>query len=273
MEELRHDHEEGAAKAADFRTDDDVVFPHALQQFAQTTLIHLFGAADGLADPFVHLQVVFLAKSFDFVALVLDRLAIGAYANISVYHFCTEDTKSTDTTCQPNPARVLLTDACRAYLCLKKRSMELQEFIKSHFAQDLSHWLIILFVCFLLPVFAALFDLWTGVDAAKANKERISSHALRRTVSKIVDYLRVIIFGLFIDVLGLFFSWYLLPYCVIICTLGILLIEGKSVIENLRRKKSHAAEVLDMVEEIIRAASKQDAERIIKRLKEKEEKI
>ena len=150
--------------------------------------------------------------------------------------------------------------------------MELQEFIKSHFAQDLSHWLIILFVCFLLPVFAALFDLWTGVDAAKANKERISSHALRRTVSKIVDYLRVIIFGLFIDVLGLFFSWYLLPYCVIICTLGILLIEGKSVIENLRRKESHAAEVLDMVEEIIRAASKQDAERIIKRLKEKEEK-
>lgn len=155
----------------------------------------------------------------------------------------------------------------------QKSSMELQEFIKSHFAQDLSHWLIILFVCFLLPVFAALFDLWTGVDAAKANKERISSHALRRTVSKIVDYLRVIIFGLFIDVLGLFFSWYLLPYCVIICTLGILLIEGKSVIENLRRKKSHAAEVLDMVEEIIRAASKQDAERIIKRLKEKEEKI
>ena len=93
--------------------------------------------------------------------------------------------------------------------------MELQEFIKSHFAQDLSHWLIILFVCFLLPVFAALFDLWTGVDAAKANKERISSHALRRTVSKIVDYLRVIIFGLFIDVLGLFFSWYLLHFPVI----------------------------------------------------------
>lgn len=132
---------------------------------------------------------------------------------------------------------VLLPDSFRAYLC-REKDMELQEFIISHFCQDLSHWLIILFVCFLLPVFAALFDLWTGVDAAKANKERISSHALRRTVSKIVDYLRVIIFGLLIDVLGLFFTWYILPYCVIICTLGILLIEGKSVIENLRRKRA-----------------------------------
>ena len=84
--EYGHDHEEGAAKAADFRTDDDVVFPHTLQQFAKATLVYLLGAADGLADPFVHLQVVFLAESFDFVALVLDRLAVGAYANISIYH-------------------------------------------------------------------------------------------------------------------------------------------------------------------------------------------
>ena len=89
MIEYGHDHEEGAAKAADFRTDDDVVFPHTFQQLAQAALVYLFGAADGLADPFVHLQVVFLAESFDFVALVLDRLAVGAYANISVYHFFT----------------------------------------------------------------------------------------------------------------------------------------------------------------------------------------
>lgn len=157
-------------------------------------------------------------------------------------------------------------------LTLPEKSMELLDFLKLHFSQDLSHWLIILFICSLLPVFAALFDLWTGIDAAKANKERISSHALRRTVSKIVDYLRVIIFGLFIDVLGLFFPWYILPYCVIVCTLGILLIEGKSVIENLRRKKSHAAEVLDAVQEIIKAATEKDAEKIIEQLKAKEDK-
>ena len=84
------------------------------------TFVYILGAADGLADPVVHLQVVFLAESFDFVALVLDRLAVGAYANISVYHFCAEDTKSTDTPCQPNPARVLLPDSFRTYLCLKK---------------------------------------------------------------------------------------------------------------------------------------------------------
>ena len=75
-------------QAADFRTDDDVVFPHTFQQLAQAALVYLFGAADGLADPFVHLQVVFPTESFDFVALVLDRLAVGTDANISIYHFC-----------------------------------------------------------------------------------------------------------------------------------------------------------------------------------------
>ena len=82
--EYGHDHEEGAAKAADFRTDDDVVFPHTFQQLAQAALVYLFGAADGLADPFVHLQVVFLAESFDFVALVLDRLAVSTHSDISI---------------------------------------------------------------------------------------------------------------------------------------------------------------------------------------------
>ena len=72
--------------------------------------------------------------------------------------------------------------------------------------------------------------------------------------------------------MGLFFSWYLLPYFLIVCTLGVLLIEGRSVIENSRKKKSHAADILNAVEDIIKAATQQDAERIIKQLKEKEDK-
>lgn len=146
------------------------------------------------------------------------------------------------------------------------------ELIKNHITQDLSHWLVILFICTVLSVLASLFDMWSGIDAARANKEPVSSRALRRTVSKIVDYLRVVIFAMFIDVLGMFFSWYVLPYCVILCTLGILLIEGKSVIENLRRKKSNAAEVVDMVQDIIKAATDKDAEKIIEYLKNKEAK-
>ena len=85
---------------------------------------------------------------------------------------------------------------------------------------------VIIFVCAVLVMAAAFIDMWTGIEAAKANKERISSRSLRKTVAKIVDYLRVIMFAVLVDVLGLFFPWYALPYCAIVVTLGILLIEG-----------------------------------------------
>ena len=96
--------------------------------------------------------------------------------------------------------------------------------------QDIAMWVVVAFTCAVLVWIAALIDLWTGVEAARANKEPISSHALRRTVAKVVDYLRVMLFCALIDTLGLFFSWYVLPYFVIVCTLGILLIEGRSVL-------------------------------------------
>ena len=143
--------------------------------------------------------------------------------------------------------------------------------ITAAIAQDIGLWGVGAFTCAVLVVLAAFIDLWTGVEAARANRERISSHALRRTVNKIVDYLRVMMFAALIDTLGLFFPWYVLPYFLIVCTLGVLLIEGRSVIENSRKKKSHAADILDAVEDIIKAATQQDAERIIERLKEKEE--
>lgn len=144
--------------------------------------------------------------------------------------------------------------------------------ITAAIAQDIGLWVVVAFTCAVLVVLAAFIDLWTGVEAARANRERISSHALRRTVNKIVDYLRVMVFAALIDTLGLFFPWYVLPYFLIVCTLGVLLIEGRSVIENSRKKKSHAADILDAVEDIIKAATQQDAERIIERLKEKENK-
>ena len=109
--------------------------------------------------------------------------------------------------------------------------MDIIQFFEAQKA-TMSFGVIIIFVCCVLVIAASFIDMWTGIEAARANKEKISSRALRKTVSKIVDYLRVVMFALLIDILGLFFPWYNLPYCVILCTLGILLIEGFSVIEN-----------------------------------------
>lgn len=133
--------------------------------------------------------------------------------------------------------------------------------------QDIGHGITIIFMCCILVIAACFIDLWTGIDAARKNKEKIRSKALRRTITKIIDYLRVIVFGVLIDVLGLSFAWYVIPYCAVICTLGILVIEGKSVLENFQKKKSSAAQVADIIEAIVEATDNDTAEKIIKAIK------
>lgn len=133
--------------------------------------------------------------------------------------------------------------------------------------QDIGHGITIIFMCCVLIIAACLIDLWTGIDAARKNREKIRSKALRRTVAKALDYLRVVMFGVLIDVLGLSFTWYIIPYCAVICTLGILIIEGKSVLENFQKKKSSAAQVADIIEAIVDATDNETAEKIIKAIK------
>lgn len=133
--------------------------------------------------------------------------------------------------------------------------------------QDIGHGITIIFLCCILVIVACFIDLWTGIDAARKNKEKIRSKALRRTVSKVLDYLRVIVFAVLIDVLGLSFPWYVIPYCAVVVTLGILFIEGKSVLENFQKKKSSAAHVVDAIETIINCTDNETAEKIIKAIK------
>ena len=133
--------------------------------------------------------------------------------------------------------------------------------------QDVGHGVTIIFLCCVLIIVACFIDLWTGIDAARKNKEKIRSKALRRTVTKIIDYLRVVVFGVLIDVLGLAFPWYAIPYLAIVCTLGILIIEGKSVLENFQKKKSSAAKVVDVIGTIIDCTDNETAEKIIKAIK------
>lgn len=128
--------------------------------------------------------------------------------------------------------------------------------------------IMIAFLLCVLVCAAALIDMWTGIDAARTNKERIMSHGLRKTVSKIIDYLRIVYFFLLIDILGAVFAWYNLPYCAILATLGVLLIEGRSVIENSKKKQSAAGRVVDAVQEIIACVDSDKAQKIIEVIKE-----
>lgn len=143
----------------------------------------------------------------------------------------------------------------------------MEEYLK-FIVQDIRGGITIIFICSILICIACLMDMWTGIDAARANKEKIRSKPLRKTGVKIVDYFRLIIIFVLIDVLGLCFPWYNLPYGAIIGTAGVLFVEGFSVVENLRRKRSHAAEVADVAAKIVKCLTTEDAEKIIKMIKE-----
>lgn len=121
-------------------------------------------------------------------------------------------------------------------------------------------------VCWLFMVLATLFDFWSGVSTARALQEPLMSHGFRRTVTKISDYWRVLLFALMFDILGAFLSFYYLPFLTMLCTLAIIIIEARSVVENSQRKRSHAAQVPGVVEEIVNALTEEEAQAAMKNL-------
>ena len=123
-------------------------------------------------------------------------------------------------------------------------------------------------VCWFFMVCATLLDFWSGVATAKATKEPLMSHGFRRTITKISSYWQVLLFALMFDVLGAFLSFFYLPFLTIASTLAIIIIEGRSVIENSQRKKSHAAQIPEVVADIIKAATSEDADKVYKKIVE-----
>lgn len=117
--------------------------------------------------------------------------------------------------------------------------------------QDIGHGVTVIFLCFVVIGVAVMLDLYTGIKAAKKTGEKIRSHILRRTIIKIIEYWMVVVFGVLIDLLGLSFTWYNIPYAAIIVTLCVLLIEGHSLFENLTRAKSPAAKIDDVAGDIL----------------------
>lgn len=121
----------------------------------------------------------------------------------------------------------------------------------------------IILLCWFFMVASSIVDFWSGITTAKSLGETIASHGFRRTITKIGDYVKLMLFALMFDILGSLLPFYIIPFATILCTAAIICIEGKSVIENSRRKKAHAADVPDMVKKIIQASTTEQSQKII----------
>ena len=121
---------------------------------------------------------------------------------------------------------------------------------------------------------AILIDLSTGIKKAKALKCKIYSQGLRRTFTKLGDYLYVFYFGIIVDIsIHMVFKTYI-PVGIALACLASCTIECISVIENLKARKSAAGKVPDIAQKIINAKNVKEAIDVINVIKEltKEEK-
>lgn len=125
---------------------------------------------------------------------------------------------------------------------------------------------IIILICWVFMTLSCIVDFWSGTTTAKALGEKLQSHGFRRTIIKIGDYVRVLCFALMFDALGSLLPFYAIPFGTILCTVAIICIEGKSVIENSRRKKTHAADIPDIVKQIVQATTAKQGSEIIDKL-------
>lgn len=124
----------------------------------------------------------------------------------------------------------------------------------------------IVLVCWAFVFCANILDFWSGRDTAKALGEAIDSKGYRKTFVKIGDYYRVLTFLLLFDLIGTLFEFYKLPFATILGSVSVIAIELKSVIENSRRKKSHSAEIPNIVKEIIQCSTPGKGKEIIEKL-------
>ena len=115
---------------------------------------------------------------------------------------------------------------------------------------------------------AVCVDLWAGTDSAKARGEKIYSGGLRRTFAKLGDYWRIQVMALIFDLIGSCIDWYTLPFASMLVTAAIVLIEGRSVWENEKAKKSQVAKLPDAIRAILQCSDVKTAEQLLNKLKE-----
>jgi len=107
----------------------------------------------------------------------------------------------------------------------------------SHF-KSLLTVLVILYACVFVSV---LIDLFFGVKRAKRLKIARTSFGYRRTITKLTSYFGLLLMLSIADVAASIV--FKMPYFTVIGAIGIIIVEAKSVFENIHKEEKNIAEV------------------------------
>jgi dolichol kinase len=117
-------------------------------------------------------------------------------------------------------------------------------FIPSIINEDWSHFnalltvLAVLYACVFVSV---LIDLFFGVKRAKRLKIARTSFGYRRTITKLTSYFGLMIMLTIADIAASVV--FKMPYFTVLAAIGILIVEAKSVYENLKQEEKGIEEV------------------------------
>src|SRR5437764_10652502 len=81
-----HDLKDGAAKAREFRHDENVVLAHPLNEGAEFAVREFFGGTDRFLNPAINMQLPLIRVLEDFKPLIFCGLFIGGDSDIAVHH-------------------------------------------------------------------------------------------------------------------------------------------------------------------------------------------
>lgn len=113
-------------------------------------------------------------------------------------------------------------------------------------------------------IFAILIDFWDGIYTARKLNQKLYSNKFRHTLQKIGEYWRVLLIALVFDTLCMLMPWYAFPYVTLLFAVCMLVIEAKSMLEHIRRRKSALKEMPDLISAIIDATDKNGATNAIR---------
>ena len=117
-------------------------------------------------------------------------------------------------------------------------------FIPSIINEDWSHFkalltvLVVLYACVFLSV---LIDLFFGVKRAKRLKIVRTSFGYRRTITKLTSYFGLMLMLSIADIAASVI--FKMPYFTVIGAIGIIIVEAKSVFENLKQEEKSVEEI------------------------------
>ena len=106
--------------------------------------------------------------------------------------------------------------------------------------------LAVLYTCVFLSI---LIDLHFGIRHAKRMNIARTSSGYRRTISKLTNYFGLMLMLSIADVVAS--AVFKMPYFTVAGAVGIVLVEAKSVFENLRQQEKNIAEVQSMLLKIL----------------------